>query len=114
MRSRRAFTLIELLVVIAVIALLAGLLLPALGKARERGRRAVCQSKLRHVAVAALVYVDDYNGHFPTFTAANYANDIWRWAGNLTFAVAVSCDDRPTRQLNPYMRITNTLLSPPN
>lgn len=113
MNRRRAFTLIELLIVVAIIGLLAGLLLPALGRARERGRRAVCRSNLRQVAIAAHCYVDDNNGRFPTFSAANYANDIWRWAGNLTWATAVTCDDRPGRQLNRYLRITNAPLSPP-
>src|SRR5437667_4099160 len=61
-RSRRAFTLIELLVVTAVIAVLARLLLPALGNAKERGRRAACLSNLRQVALAARLYMDDNDG----------------------------------------------------
>jgi prepilin-type N-terminal cleavage/methylation domain-containing protein/prepilin-type processing-associated H-X9-DG protein len=64
----RGFTLIELLVVIAIIALLIGILLPALGKARETGRRVVCASNVRMVVLGAVMYADQHptNAYIPT------------------------------------------------
>ena len=63
--SVKAFTLIELLVVVAIIAILAALLLPALSGAKEQSRRTACANNLRQVAVACLIYTDDFNGNFP-------------------------------------------------
>ena len=57
-----AFTLVELLTVIAVIAILAALLLPALGKAKEKGKQVACFNNMRQLALAARLYMDDYNG----------------------------------------------------
>lgn len=65
MNRNRAFTLIELLVVIATIAILAALLLPVLGRAREKGRRTVCASNLKQVNLAIRLYGDDYADSLP-------------------------------------------------
>ena len=63
--TRRAFTLIELLVVIAVIAILAGMLLPVLVKAKQKGQGIQCMNNHRHLTLAWRMYLDDSNDVLP-------------------------------------------------
>ncbi|MCJ7776892.1 MAG: type II secretion system GspH family protein [Sedimentisphaerales bacterium] len=65
MDKDKGFTLVELLVVISVIALLMGILMPALGKARNVAKRTVCQSNLRQIGVAFRAYLDDNRDIMP-------------------------------------------------
>jgi len=66
--NKKGFTLIELLVVIAVIAILAGLLLPAIARAREEARKLNCKSNLRQIGISMVTYVDNFgDGRYYAF-----------------------------------------------
>src|SRR5689334_1594963 len=93
-RTRRGFTLIELLVVIAVIAIIAAISFPVFAQARETARKATCQSNLKQIGAAVLMYTQDYDetlrnarpmsdkgdvvDTLQTYTRQGYAQGIWR------------------------------------
>lgn len=71
--TRRGFTLIELLVVIAIIAILAGMLLPTLARAKDKGKTTYCQNNMRQLGLSTILYAQDNNGKFP----ARMDNNRW-------------------------------------
>src|SRR5215217_2450512 len=75
-RPSKGFTLIELLVVIAIIALLAAILFPVFGRARENARRSSCQSNLKQMGLAIMQYTQDYDEIMPIVASQTTNNAL--------------------------------------
>jgi prepilin-type N-terminal cleavage/methylation domain-containing protein/prepilin-type processing-associated H-X9-DG protein len=72
---KQAFTLIELLVVIAIIAILASILFPVFGRARENARRSSCQSNLKQIGLGVMQYTQDYDERYPPSRSPGYVHN---------------------------------------
>ena len=79
MNRRNSFTLIELLAVIAIIAILAGMLLPALNQARERARSIHCTANLKQLGSAQLLYAGESGDRFIPLHYAESGGNEMRW-----------------------------------
>jgi prepilin-type N-terminal cleavage/methylation domain-containing protein len=113
--SARGFTMIELLVVVAIIAILLGILLPALRGARESSRLAQCMSNMRQLSVGAMLYAEDQkDGMWPVIPTWEFEDgdtefDSWKYGGKtadnwwLTSYGGRLRHPIETRKLNPYV-----------
>jgi prepilin-type N-terminal cleavage/methylation domain-containing protein/prepilin-type processing-associated H-X9-DG protein len=78
---QRGFTLIELLVVIGIIAVLTGILVPAVNSAREASRRAVCASNVRQIVSSAVAYAQENSSYWPPAHLDFLVLNLRRWHG---------------------------------
>jgi prepilin-type N-terminal cleavage/methylation domain-containing protein len=92
-RERKGFTLVELLVVIAIIGILAAMLLPALGTAKESARRIACVNNLKQLRTALSFYADENDGQFPPRSKPYWPKRTWKGYEDLRILVCPT--DRP-------------------
>lgn len=111
-----AFTLIELLTVIAIIGILAGILIPVVGRVRTSARTAVCLSNLRQVHTGIMGYVTDNRGYFPDINIRDNVRNRWVqwWQAVNTYMGAQVQDGFPayqTQQCPEVTRLADQLLA---
>jgi len=82
MKHQRGFTLIELLVVISIIALLMGILMPTLQKARQQAKDVMCRSNLKQWGLVWTMYLQDNNAKFPNYLADNWMQQLVKYYSN--------------------------------
>jgi len=110
MTNKRAFTLIELLVVIGIIAILAGLLLPALARSKQKAKTIKCLNNLKQIGVANFLYASDYHDFLPQ---SQHQGDSW--VGTLqTYLAGTNMYRCPvdTNSLHLYSYDINDFLTP--
>ncbi|MST97714.1 prepilin-type N-terminal cleavage/methylation domain-containing protein [Victivallaceae bacterium BBE-744-WT-12] len=121
MKQKKSFTLIELLIVIAIIAILAGMLLPALNKARQAARKTSCISQLKQVMAQNIIYANDFNNlifvenprpwgynSYPFFMTIGAANELSSYALARKLFVCPETNDPAANFTNPFEGTLNS------
>lgn len=106
--KKRAFTLIELLVVIAIIAILAAILFPVFGRARENARRTSCMSNMKQIALGWMMYSQDYD----ETTVPNFENNAALGGGPITGGAGGATFPYWPDILYPYIRNAQVFACP--
>ncbi|CAA6679904.1 MULTISPECIES: prepilin-type N-terminal cleavage/methylation domain-containing protein [unclassified Lentimonas] len=112
-RKNSAFTLIELLTVIAIVAILAAILIPAVGRVRENANQAKCVSNLRQLATAANMYAAENHGNFPALNAETEDKPQVPWFTQLRKYIDIEDSNEPIELINcpaseHYMEVDGT------
>lgn len=115
--KRAGFTLIELLVVIAIIAILAAILFPVFGRARENARRSSCQSNLKQIGLGVMQYIQDYDEKYPI--SNNIGADMWVTGGLIPANQGGYYDPSWNygtwrHEMQPYVKSTQLFACPSN
>ncbi|OGV48534.1 MAG: hypothetical protein A2017_16505 [Lentisphaerae bacterium GWF2_44_16] len=101
------FTMVELMVVISIILILICILLPALKKVKEMGNSIVCINNLKQLHLATMWYCDDYQGHFPYYTAAEPTAWYLPLSGNLGNSIVYLKHGGWAKKKAPYFCSSN-------
>ncbi len=109
--KKSGFTLIELLVVIAIIAILAAILFPVFGRARENARRANGINNVKQIGIGFMQYLQDYDDRFPGTVTERQATDASRFGGVADTEVA-RAPFSIRQKLQPYVKSIQIFRSP--